>query len=233
MTVFQQSPLTFSVAGGVATFIIVLLVGIPPYSGDTNTDITKHTLVTARRLRDEFIRARDNLEKSGIADFTRAEEELRKLDDGNGHKWYFAGEIKRISNTKRFTIKSCIKGPLGDTSENLDTYRQDFYRYLEISKTLPASEAGGGMGSEICYDRAKGFCVQRTAWIYHLLANDFYEEAMATADPLARGTKMKRAAALVREARKYRRPEGLEGFEQCTDTIALQQQITEALMTLP
>lgn len=196
------------------------------------------TLRLARQLRDDFLRAREILQKSGVADFSRAEEairSLRKLDDQNGYGWYFDGEIKRINNNDRFTVKSCPKKlPIGEPV-SLDTYRQDFYIYLEIERTLPASETGGDPGSEICYRQPKGYCVQRAAWINHLIANDFYEEAIAATHPADGATKLERAKEHARKARKYYREEGgkrREGFEQCTDTIALQGKIDERLKAL-
>ena len=193
------------------------------------------TIAIARQLREEFKQARRALEKTGKADFTRAEkaiEALRLQDSNNGHVYYFEGEIKRISATDRFTAKCCIKPFSSGAAASLETYQDDFYQYLELARTQPASETNGEMGSEICYENPKGFCAQRTAWIHHLLANDFYEEGMATPDPHVRAAKLKRAAKHAKEARKYRRPEGGVGFDQGTDTVALQQKITEALSAI-
>lgn len=192
----------------------------------TNRGSSEQTLSIVRELVDEFRRA---LEKSGVADFSRAEEaiaSLRKIDDNNGHAWYFAGEIKRIKNSARFAVNSCFKRLPSEEPVNWNTYRQDFYRYVHIEKTLPASETGGDCG------RPKGYCVQRTAWIHHLLANDFYEEALATADPREREAKLKRAKGHATAACRYVSPEGREGFEQCMDTIALQGKIDEMLEAL-
>jgi hypothetical protein len=111
----------------------------------------------------------------------------------------------------------------------LATYQQDFHGYLEIASSLPALETGGDSGSEICYRRPKGYCLQRTAWIYHLFANDFYVDAMALADRQDRVAALERARQHVTEARKYRRPEGGEGFDQCIHTTTLAEKIAEAL----
>ncbi|MBE7466489.1 MAG: serine/threonine protein kinase [Planctomycetes bacterium] len=181
-------------------------------------------------MRQEFGRAREAFTKTGKADFSEAEttiEALRALDENNGHVWYYKGEIKRISNPDRFTSKSSRKASSGPF-EGLHEYQQDFLRYLEIASSLPESETGGAMGSEICYERPKGFCVQRTAWIHHLLAIDFYEEAMASVEPSDRAAKLTRATAHAKEARRYRRPEGGEGFDQGIDTTALQMKIVDA-----
>ena len=71
--------------------------------------------------------------------------------------------------------------------------------------------------------------MQRTAWIYHLLANDFYARAMAQSDRRHRTTDLTRAGEVLVEARKYGRPEGGEGFDQCIPTTILAEKIAEAL----
>lgn len=216
--------------GALAVFVIVYFYNPAALVTPPNGDIT---LKIVRELRDEFGRARDNLQKTGVPDFARAElklESLRDLHPDSGHVWYFAGEIKRIANPSRFTLKSCVKVPLHGNSVSLDIYQQDFHRYIEIAKSV-ASQTDNDMGSEICYDRPKGVCAQRTAWVHHLLANDFYEQAIVSTVPQERATRLTRAADHAKEARKYRRPEGGEGFDQCTDTIALQDKIGEAMKT--
>jgi hypothetical protein len=51
---------------------------------------------------------------------------------------------------------------------------------------LPENERGGDTGSEICYERARGFCPQRIAFVRHMLANDFYDEGKAAASEAQR-----------------------------------------------
>jgi hypothetical protein len=100
-----------------------------------------------------------------------------------------------------------------------------------VARTLPALETSGDTSSEICYGRPKGYCAQRTYWIYHLLANDFYLLAMAQSDRRDRIQPLTRAEQFVTEARKYRPPEGGEGFDQCIPTTVLVKRIAEALET--
>jgi hypothetical protein len=186
----------------------------------------------AHELRAEFTRARDKLEQAGVGDFSRAEEALaalRKVDEQIGHVWYFAGEIKRLKNSAMFTQKSCLK-PLPGRTRALDFYQQDFYRYLEVANTLPEPEAGGDPGSELCYRRPNGFCTQRTAWIHHLLANDFYQRAVASnGDDLGVAAELEQARKHAREARRYTSPERIEGFVQCIETLVLEQKVAAAL----
>jgi len=86
---------------------------------------------------------------------------MLSVDPNNGHALYYNGQEKRARKM------------LGSSQE-------DFFKYLEVEHGLPDSERGGSTLRKECYDRAKGFCKQRTAWIQHLLANDFIEEAKIT-----------------------------------------------------
>jgi len=225
----QRRPVAFSVAGGAMAFVLLLVLGI--YSPFLASHTSLDPVHLASELRTAFQKARDNLERTGGADFARADaliDTLKGVDRHNGHAWYFAGEIKRIQHRAAFTPKSCFKGwPVVETG-SLETYQQDFHGYLEIASSLPALETGGDSGSEICYRRPKGYCLQRTAWIYHLFANDFYVHALALTDRRDRGAALGRAAQHVAEARKYRRPEGGEGFDQCIHTTTLAEKIAEA-----
>jgi hypothetical protein len=231
----QGHPITFSATGGIAVFIIVLALSYPLYLRETNNkgeEIKKIAL----QLRDDFIRERDKL-PGASADFSRAEEAIRSLkdiDDRDGHAWYFAGEIRRIKNDALFTSKSCIKAPLKGPVD-LTPYENDFNIYLDSLKTLPASETGGSdMGWRICYERASGYCVERTSWIHHLLANDFYQQSISFTERHDRVARLELAEGHAREALKYRQPEehGRQGFEQCTDTNALLEKIEETLSCL-
>jgi hypothetical protein len=226
----QKRPVAFSVGGGAIAFVLLLALGI--YSPFLAIHTSLDPLHLASELLTAFQKARDNLEKPGGADFARAEalvDTLKGVDRRNGHAWYFSGEIKRIQSRAAFTPKSCFRGWPATEIGNLETYQQDFYGYLEIALSLQAVETGGDSGSETCYRRPKGYCVQRTAWIYHLLANDFYLHALALTDRRDRVAALERAAQHVAEARKYRRPEGGEGFDQCIHTTTLGEKIAEAL----
>jgi hypothetical protein len=197
-----------------------------------NEQLNSHARALAHELRSEFIRARGKLEQSGVSDFSRAEEallSLHKVNEQIGHVWYFEGEIKRLKNSAMFTSKSCLK-PLPSGGQVLDVYHQDFYRYLEIASGLPERETAGEAGAEVCYQRSEGYCTQRTAWIHHLLANDFYQIAMASIDESEELTaRLEQAEKHAKEARRYRSPEGIEGFVQCIGTLPLEQKISAQL----
>jgi hypothetical protein len=197
--------------------------------GNPDKQLNSPVPAIANELRSEFARARDKLEQTGVNDFSRAEEallSLRRIDEQIGHVWYFEGEIRRLKNPAMFTSKSCLKELRFGQTQISDSYHQDFYRYLEIASSLPARDTDGDAGSEVCYHRSNGYCIQRTAWIHHLLANDFYQMAIAAADDLDREPSLEQARKHANAARRYRSPEGLEGFVQCIGTVLLEQKIT-------
>jgi hypothetical protein len=201
-------------------------------SNNPDDQLSSHARALANELRAEFTRARDTLEQTGNADFSRVEEgltSLRRIDGQIGHIWYFAGEIKRITNPGMFTPKSCLK-TLPRGGQIPDFYHQNFYRYLEIASSLPEHETGSDAGSEVCYQKPGGFCIQRTAWIHHLLANDMYQMATASkGNDVERTARLEQAEKHAREARRYRSPDGIEGFVQCIGTTVLEQKIEAQL----
>jgi hypothetical protein len=226
----QKRPVAFSIGSGAVAFLLLLVLGVysPFLAGPASLD----PVSLANELRTAFQRSRDILEKTDSTDFARADaliDALKGADQQNGHAWYFAGEIKRIQNRAAFTPKSCFKGWQAGQAGSLETYQQDFHRYLEVALSLPVLETGGDPSSEICYRRPKGYCVQRTTWIYHLFANDFYLQAIALADRRDRIAALTRANQFATEARKYRGPEGGEGFDQCIHTTPLVDKIVDAL----
>lgn len=226
----QKRPVAFGIASGALTFLLLLAISI--YSPFLAGQVSVDPLSLASELRIAFQGARDSLERNDSADFGRTEaliEALKSIDQHNGHAWYFAGEVKRIRNRASFTPKSCFRGSPPGQIEGLEIYQQDFHRYLEVAQSLPAIETGGDTSSETCYRRPKGFCLQRTAWIYHLFANDFYLRAMAQSDRRDRIADLARAGQFVTEARKYRPPVGDVGFNQCVPTTTLPEKIAEAL----
>jgi hypothetical protein len=118
------------------------------------------------------------LSNSGAGDFTRADkdvDDILKLDPANGHGLYYAGEVQGVSDPQSlFTPISCVKPEKLGKDPNLDIYEKSFLRYIDVENAVQ-DKAKQDFGSETCYKHASGYCGQRTAWINHLLANDFYE----------------------------------------------------------
>jgi hypothetical protein len=154
-------------------------------------------LASAAELQQEFAQARAAFKKNGSADFYGAQAiatSLSQFNNENGHALYYQAEIERVRAAARFGTDSCPKPvPAAEPADSLDIYRKGFYRYLEVEMRLPESETGGGPDWRLCYQRERGYCQQRTAWINHLLANDLYQEALAASDGDTRTAKLSRA----------------------------------------
>ncbi len=132
---------------------------------------------------------------------------LLGFDPDNGHGLYYAGEIWRMRR-------------------NSSEMRTNFKRYLAFGPGLPASERSGD--SRKCYDRAKGYCKERTAYINHLLANNFYAEALRTRDKSNRAADLEEALKYANEALRLWKG----GFPRDKTTLAtsvIRERATEAL----
>lgn len=216
------------VAGTAGVFftLIALILCLPIETIQTFLNIKARGVVSD--LSQNFNQARDNLRNNGTADFSKTEKLIKDLPPENGHALYFSGEIKRIRDTNHFTSKSCIKMPLPNNFD-LNEYHDDFNKYLNIAATINTTKIEG-VGSSICYERVNGYCLERIAWINHLLANDFYEEAMALSDPMMKQEKLKTALEHAKKAIGYQPPnKTTPGFDQCVPTRKLINDIDIAL----
>lgn len=227
LAIALKNPVITAAAGGVLSLVVFVYAASVVMAFLPLNDVVH----LANDLRESFLQARDQLESTGTADFTRPIQlvgMLKRIDPRNGDAWYYAGEIKRVSDTRLFTSKSCPKNLANAEAGIVDPYEQDFYHYRDIAITIPAVAIGNDDGSEVCYSRSDGYCAQRTAWIYHLLANYLYQEAlgMRGAD---RADVLRQARDDVGEALKYHRPEGPEGFVQCTASTVLRDKIDQAV----
>lgn len=121
------------------------------------------TVRTANELRQEFARATAlRTQPLNEDDFRRVHElitTLSQIDPRNGHAFYYSGQMKRW---------------LGRKTEA----QQDFYKYLENEPQQPKVAREGDISVETCYRSAAGYCRQRSGWICHLLANDFYQKGL-------------------------------------------------------
>jgi TIR domain-containing protein len=233
MLVLDLSPRFALIAG--MLLATTLSAGPSAVLGMTNRTRTpdEEVLNSANELRTEFANARTALVKSGNADFAGVRAiavSLLHYDGENGHGWYYQGEIARIQAPNYFSPGSCaLEQPAGKLF-SLALYETDFERYLDIEHDLPTSETGGALGAEACYQRAKGYCLQRTLWIKHLLAIDRYREAMAQPDPVDRASKLHHALTLAKATLAFHRPDDSgDGFTQCIETSHLIETAQQAL----
>jgi len=177
-----------------------------------------------KKLRTDY---RDALNTSGTPNFSRAKDDLallKQLGINSGLVWYYSGEIKRLSNPSLFTIGSCPKP--WSSPPDLDLYHFDFYRYLDGATRYPGMT---DPGLEVCYENSKGYCLQWTTWIYHLMANDFYRDALVDSNEFEQRAKFEKAYDFAVKATQYHPPEGGEGFDQCVNTKALIQILRDKL----
>ena len=191
----------------------------------------RDTAHLSRELLAEFGKARADIVATGGGDFTAANrivDRIRRIDADNGGAWYFAGEIQRLRTPRLFDSQGCFKGWPGGKPGNLDPYQQDFYRYLDTEREVGEATGRPDWGTEVCYGSPRGFCPQRTAWIYQLLANDHVTEAMAAQGEVRRAH-LRTARDFVRQALRYPRPEGGVGFTQCKDSSVMRAEIDAAL----
>jgi hypothetical protein len=210
-----------------AIALIIVLSSIYLILGFRTGD-SEATLALSAKLRQDYRNALVPLE-SGVVDFRRAKADvvlLQRLDKDDGLVSYYSGEIKRLSNPSLFTAGSCPKP--WSFSPALDLYHWDFYRYLDGAATRPAAEMTDP-GLEVCYHNPKGYCLQDTAWIYHLLANDFYQAALVEPNAIVRKEQYRKAYDFAVKATMYHAPEGGEGFSQCVGTTALIKILNEKL----
>jgi hypothetical protein len=82
---------------------------------------------------------------------------IRTVDADNGHALYYAGEAyRRIHN--RTDLREALQHYLAEAGRQRDALDGDAAR---------------------CYERPHGYCAERTAWVNHLMANDYLDEAGA------------------------------------------------------
>lgn len=182
----------------------------------------------AEQLRDEYpliLRNAPPLAASDIKKINELTEKIKKLDPKNGFAFYYDGELARIRAATLFRLDSCIiAAALAEKPQSLDQYQKNFRFYIEEEHTQTVTERGGSTSRQRCYERARGFCPQRTAWIYHLLANDFFAEA--TSSGLAQDVRIDKLRDALKFAEMaaslYEDPDTKKrGFVQCTSTEVL------------
>ncbi len=93
---------------------------------------------------------------------------LLGVDPFDGHGLYYRGEVERLMYRK----DQNGAGYLGS--------HRSFNLYLKNLERLPQENITRKIA---CSDDALGYCPERTAWIAHLLAQDFYQTALSKPPP--------------------------------------------------
>jgi hypothetical protein len=151
---------------------------------------------TAHYLRDVY----NKKEQQSTLDLSDV---LLTIDADNGYALYFAGLGSR---------------GLGDRS-SMRTY---FRHYLATADQRSEAQTGA---YEVCYSSPDGYCRERTDWINHLMANDYYQEA-ENVRPEAQGNTL--AQALKYERSELAHRIGICGFER-EGTVIASYDLLEAL----
>ena len=111
----------------------------------------------------------------------QATELLGPIFHDNGHLAYYQGEVWRIT-------------------KNTPEMRKSFLKYLELESHQPEQDRSGD--GEVCYNlRPEGFCGERTAWVCHLMAGEYYDQAIHT-NGVEKKTYLEQAAKYVECERK-------------------------------
>ena len=161
----------------------------------------------ARIMREKF--RNQNLDcVSGLASV------LLQDDQDNGHGLYYSGEVWRV--------KAKLDPARADFSR--DRMREHFFRYLASEKRLAPGERDGDGAA--CYQREKGYCAERTAWINHLMALDYYQQGQDAVDKKIKIQRLRRASEFVENDLKF------GGFDQILPSMELKHKIAEELQKL-
>ena len=175
--------------------------------------VDKLLVETSRDLRKEYSEAKSaaggpvNPEAFGRTNFLISF--LQRIDANNGHAFYYSGEVSRR---------------LGRLEES----HAFFFRYLEAQDVGKDRYKEGGTGAETCYEKPRGFCAQRSGWIHHLLANDFYARGLVVTERAEKRELLARAAQQAAASLD----DFPEGFVQEVATKVLQSRAAEQLKTL-
>ena len=162
----ENMGMAFVSTGIVALGFFVSNVFLAEKINDLKTERNKLLIDAAEELRHSVAgkSALDENERSKVDFLVKF---IQRIDGKNGHAFYFAGTLSRYDKIKKESWPY-------------------LFRFIELQRALPENERGGDTGSEICYERPRGFCPQRIAWVRHLLANDFYDEGKAAASDAQR-----------------------------------------------
>lgn len=136
---------------------------------------------------------------------------LLQDDQDNGHGLYYAGEVWR-ERAKQDNAKADLAR---------EQMRQHFFRYLSVEVNLPAGERNGD--AAICYQREKGYCGERTAWVSHLMAVDYYQEGQKSTDRDIKLQRFQRALEFLKKDLQF------GGFDQLIPSSVLKKKLEKEL----
>ena len=139
---------------------------------------------------------------------------LLKNNQDNGHGLYFSGEVWRVKAKQDPPRADFYRGRM----------RKHFFRYLAIEPSLSLSERDGDAAA--CYRRDKGYCAERTAWINHLMAIDYYQQGRDATDIDIKIKRFQRSLEFVKEALEFGE------FDQILPSKVLKGKVQKELQSL-
>ncbi|HKP03280.1 MAG TPA: hypothetical protein VJU77_07915 [Chthoniobacterales bacterium] len=183
-------------------------------SRECDPQVLRESLFRAGPQRAAFLTAAASTMKNKFGDqeFDCVLELARVLveqDPDNGHGLYFQGEVWRLKAAN-------------DASHSLlcrDRMREYFLRYLANERRLPTGERDGD--SSACYQRERGYCKERTAWINHLMAVEYRQWAEDVGDKTTKVKRLELAAGFSRVDLDF------GGFDAVTPSAVLREKIEE------
>jgi hypothetical protein len=172
-----------------------------------NSVLTRAGVVLASQFGSE-LKASDFEKRRRPQDFAGSQDLIdfvQSLDAESGHVFYYQGEIARKIGAS-------------------DNGHENFMHYLEEEPRV-AHARDGGPSIEACRSSAHGYCLQRTAWINQLLANDFYGSAKKAKDPSEGAALLKSAFSYACAAAELFNQHGFSDQDQLRPTLALIERI--------
>lgn len=144
-----------------------------------------------------------------------------EVDQANGHGLYFLGEMWRVK----------AKQDPSHADFYRERMREYFFRYIATEPSLALSERKGYAAA--CYLREKGYCAERTAWINHLMAIDFYQQGHEATNKKIKLKRFERASEFVEKDLKFKQKDSTQnGFEQIYPSKVLKGMIQAELQLL-
>lgn len=135
-------------------FVTKVLIALPPAAREA---LFKTAPLQLWSLYNEKKKNADARDHQIVLDMAQM---LLQVERGNGHALYYAGE----ANAK-----------LGNTGETIRMLQH----YLSNAKDQADAKTGE---AKACYERANGFCAERTGWVAHILADINLTQALELPD---------------------------------------------------
>ena len=102
---------------------------------------------------------------------------LLSVEPENGHGVYFLGEAFRLRQSSDSQVR----------------FRGAFRQYVSSACSRSSESFKNRSDANACYGSGSGYCAERIAWALHLLANDYYRDAMRESDVAAKASKLRTA----------------------------------------